>query len=191
MLPQLVVLDRDDTINVDHGYVHRWDDFEFLPRAVDAMRRLTARGIRIAIATNQSGIARGKYTADDFHRLMNQVGAALQAEGVTIDRVYFCPHLADGIVPDFSIACDCRKPEPGLLERALRDFAVRPADAVMIGDKPSDVQAAHAAGMRSYWITANVPAGAYRFPDGIHTTCAASLWDAVDDLLRGTACIAM
>lgn len=185
MLPRLVLLDRDDTINVDTGYVCRIEDFVLLPGVVTALQRLAQAGVQLAIATNQSGIARGRYTVADFERLMQTVRTEFAAQDIPIARIYHCPHHIDGIVPEFAVACGCRKPAPGMILQALRDFAIAPAEAVMIGDQPTDAQAAHAAGVTSYWLNGSETVAPHQFADGTTTWQAQSLAAAVEHILHG------
>jgi D-glycero-D-manno-heptose 1,7-bisphosphate phosphatase len=108
-------LDRDGVINLDTGYVHRWDEFIFAPGAIAAMRDLQAAGFMLIVVTNQAGIARGYYSNEQFETLTAQMLGHLEREGVSISAVYHCPHHPAGIVPALAIECDCRKPSPGML----------------------------------------------------------------------------
>lgn len=142
-----VFLDRDGVVNVDHGYVGRWQDFEFVPGAVDAMRRLHEAGWKLVVVTNQSGIARGYYSEADYEALTTRMKAELAAAGAPLAGVYHCPHHPKGSVAAYARDCDCRKPAPGLILRAQRELGLSLADSVMVGDKPSDAEAARAAGI--------------------------------------------
>lgn len=150
---QAIFLDRDGTINIDHGYIYRIEDFKFVPGALEALKILAARQIPLYIVTNQAGIARGLYTESDVLTLHRWMLDVLQAEGVTIREVLYCPHHAQGIVPAFTQLCDCRKPAPGMIERVLRREGYDPARTFMIGDKPSDVGAGRAAGTRTVLLS--------------------------------------
>jgi D,D-heptose 1,7-bisphosphate phosphatase len=146
-------LDRDGVINLDSGYVHRWEDFVFAAGAISAMRDLQAAGFLLIVVTNQAGIARGYYTTAQFGTLTAQMLGHLEREGVKIAGVYHCPHHPSGSVPALAIECDCRKPAPGLLLAAAREHGVSLADSILIGDKPSDIGAAKAAGVgRAYMV---------------------------------------
>lgn len=140
-------LDRDGVINLDRAYVHKWEEFEFVPGAVDAMKRLSDAGYVLVIVTNQSGIARGMYTEEDYQLLTRQMCQALASAGVKVAGVYHCPHHPRGNVPGLAIECDCRKPAPGMVLRAARELGLSLADSLLVGDKPSDVLAARAAGV--------------------------------------------
>jgi D-glycero-D-manno-heptose 1,7-bisphosphate phosphatase len=139
---KVTFFDRDGTLTRDDGYTHRVEDLEFLPGAVACIRRMNDLGRLVIVVTNQAGIARGYYTqghTDRFHAAMQTV---LQAQGAHIDAFLSCPHH-----PDFSPPCSCRKPGTGLFEQACAQFRIDLDGAVMIGDKPTDIEAAHAFGI--------------------------------------------
>mgnify|MGYP003526383950 FL=1 len=141
-------IDRDGVINADHGYVHRPDGFLLLPGVPAALRRLKEAGFLLIVVTNQSGIARGLFTEADYATLTQHLHDVLAAEGVALDAVYHCPHLPDASVAAYRVQCDCRKPAPGMLLRAIAKFGIDPQRSMLVGDKPSDIQAGRAAGVR-------------------------------------------
>ena len=143
-------LDRDGVINRDLGYVHRPDQFEWIADAPDAIRLLNERGYRVIVVTNQSGIGRGLYDEAQFHAFMDWIGARLAEHGARLDAVYFCPHHPTEARAAYRRACDCRKPRPGLILRALADFDLDAGASFLIGDKPSDLEAARAAGVAGH-----------------------------------------
>jgi D-glycero-D-manno-heptose 1,7-bisphosphate phosphatase len=146
-LQRAVFLDRDGVINVDRGYVHRVEDFRFVPGSDAAMARLQAAGWRLVVVTNQSGLARGLYSIDDYQRFTAHLRAQLAAVGVQLDAVLHCPHLPDASVPAYRLACDCRKPGPAMLLQAARELSLDLGDSVIVGDRLSDVRAGRAAGV--------------------------------------------
>lgn len=145
-------LDRDGVINLDHAYVSRWEDFEFVPGAIDAMRRLKETGYVLVIVTNQSGIARGYYTEEQYQLLTAAMREALADAGAAVEAVYHCPHHPNGSVAGLDIDCDCRKPAPGMILRAAMELNLSLADSILVGDKPSDIEAARAAGVGHAYI---------------------------------------
>ncbi len=134
---RVVFLDRDGVINQlapDNGYVTSWEDFRFLPGALDAIARLTRSGFRIVVVTNQSCIGRGLATHEDIrliHRIMEE---RIEEVGGRIEAVYYCPHKPDD-------GCSCRKPKPGLFLAAQEDLGIDLVQSIVIGDSLSDLQA--------------------------------------------------
>lgn len=156
MMRRCVFLDRDGVINRDSGYVSKWEDFEFLPGALESMKRINEAGFHLVIVTNQSGIARGYYTLDDYQKLTKKMTCSIEAAGACVLGVYFCPHLPQGRVAPYSIECDCRKPAPGMILRAASEHGIDLGNSIMLGDKMSDMDAATAAGIRCrYLINSN------------------------------------
>jgi D-glycero-D-manno-heptose 1,7-bisphosphate phosphatase len=142
-----VFLDRDGVINVDHGYVHKVEDFCFVPGSAAAMRRLQTAGWRLVVVTNQSGLARGLYSMADYERFTAHLQQQLATSGVHVDALLHCPHLPDAAVAAYRSDCDCRKPGPGMLLRAARELSLDLAASAIVGDRLSDVQAGRAAGV--------------------------------------------
>ena len=140
-------LDRDGVINVDSGYVGRWEDFEYLPDAVEGLKQLQSAGFKLFVVTNQSGIARGYYTEDDFLSLTETMKNDLCSRGVTLAAVYYCPYLEDANLEPYRVASDLRKPEPGMLLKAAQDHDIDLSRSIMVGDKVSDMVAAERAGV--------------------------------------------
>lgn len=142
-------IDRDGVINVERDYVWKPADFELLPGVPEALRRFADHGFALVVVTNQAGIAKGRYTEADYERLTNHMRSLLEAQGVTFDGVYHCPHHPHGSVERYQRVCDCRKPAPGMLLRAAHELQLDLARSVMVGDKTSDTDAGRAAGVRS------------------------------------------
>ncbi|HLI23207.1 MAG TPA: HAD-IIIA family hydrolase, partial [Stellaceae bacterium] len=140
-------LDRDGVLNHDTGYVHRAADFVWVDGAKQAVKHLNDRGYLVFVVTNQSGIARGLYGPAEVEALHRWINDELRQVGAHVDQFFYCPHHPEGVVPGYGIVCDCRKPAPGLLRQAMREWPVRREGSFMIGDKDIDVEAAHAAGI--------------------------------------------
>ncbi|AUQ42188.1 D-glycero-beta-D-manno-heptose 1,7-bisphosphate 7-phosphatase [Yersinia ruckeri] len=140
-----IFLDRDGTLNIDHGYVHEIDNFQFIDGVIDACRELKEMGFALVLVTNQSGIARGKFTEAQFISLTEWMDWSLADRGVDLDGIYFCPHHPEGSVEAFRQICECRKPLPGMLIEAQQELNIDMAASYMVGDKIEDMQAALAA----------------------------------------------
>lgn len=135
--------DRDGTINVDYGHVYRTEDLDFIPGVPELIRGYNEQQIPVIVITNQAGIAKGMYTQAQMRAFHDGMNARLLREyGAHIDAFYFCPHH-----PYYTGPCDCRKPKPGMLLRAAREWKIDLAASVMYGDKEKDRQAAEAAGV--------------------------------------------
>lgn len=144
-----VIFDRDGVLNVNHGYVGDVSRFEWTLGARAAVRRVNDAGVLAIVATNQSGVARGYFDAGAPARLHDAMQADLAAAGAHIDAFYVCPFLADAPIAAFAHPDHPdRKPNPGMILRAVADWSIDPARALMIGDKPSDVEAARRGGIR-------------------------------------------
>lgn len=140
-----VFLDRDGVINEDLGYVHTRETFRFIPGVFKACRLFREMGFRIIVVTNQSGIARGLFSVEDFDRLTRWMMEELRRHDAAIDDVYVCPHHPQHGIGEYRCACDCRKPQPGLLLRAALDWDLWMPGSVLVGDKWSDMRAGAAA----------------------------------------------
>ncbi len=127
-------LDRDGTIIEEMHYIANPDDVVLTPGAISGLRMLRKAGFKLVVVTNQSGIARGLYTVEDFEAVQQRLNEVLAAEGVQLDAVYHCPHH-----PDFTGPCDCRKPGPGMYRQAERDLDIDLSRSVYIGDRMKDV----------------------------------------------------
>lgn len=142
-----VFLDRDGVINVDHGYVGSRDRFEFIPGALETIRYVTRRGWHVFIVTNQSGVARGHYAEEAVQDLLEWIADQARLAGGTIDDARYCPFHENADVAAYRRPSDWRKPAPGMLLDLIRRWELAPSRCVMIGDQPSDMAAAEAAGV--------------------------------------------
>jgi len=141
-----VFLDRDGTINVEKDYLHRIEDFEFIPGAAGAIRRLREAGFLVVVVSNQSGVARGYFTLDDVDRLHRHLQDALGNAGARIDGFYVCPHHPTEGIGALGRECDCRKGSPGMLLRAAGELGIDLSRSYMVGDKIADIEAGEKAG---------------------------------------------
>lgn len=145
-------LDRDGVINVDHGYVHKPEQVDWVPGIFELVARARAAGHAVVVVTNQAGIGRGYYSEADFHAFTAWMQAEFAARGAPIDRVYFCPdHPEHGIGP-YRRDTPMRKPGPGMLLQAADELALDLPASTLVGDKESDIAAARAAGCGRAWL---------------------------------------
>lgn len=152
-LKPAVFLDRDGVLNKDYGYVHTPEGFTWVEGAVEAVKWLNDNGYLVIVVTNQAGIARGYYTEEEFLAFTNWVNEQLRKAGAHIDATYYCPHHPTEGCGRYKKSCDCRKPAPGLINRALAEWDIDKRQSIMIGDKETDLLAAMAAGIRGTLFT--------------------------------------
>ena len=148
MRNKAIFFDRDGTLNVDVHYLHDPADFVWIEGAIDAIRWANEHRYLVIVVTNQSGIARGYYDEAAVHRLHDWMNEQLAAHGAHIDAFYYCPHHIEGKIPVYTKSCDCRKPAPGMLLKAIAEHNIDPAASFLFGDAESDVVAAENAGVR-------------------------------------------
>lgn len=140
-------LDRDGVINVDHAYVHKRENFEFVDGIFELVREARARGYLVFVVTNQAGIGRGKYTEADYQLLTDWMCREFSARGAVIDRVYFCPYHAEHGIGIYKLDSPMRKPRPGMILQAAQEFGVDLAASLLVGDMETDIQAGRSAGV--------------------------------------------
>ena len=146
MLAKALFLDRDGVINVDHGYVYRKEDIEFIDGIFDLVSAAKKSGYLNIIVTNQSGIGRGYYTSQNFHDLTKWMKEQFVVHNSIIDAVYFCPYHPDGS-GKYSRYKKFRKPEPGMILQAALEHNINLKGSILVGDSLSDIQAGIAAGV--------------------------------------------
>jgi D-glycero-D-manno-heptose 1,7-bisphosphate phosphatase len=147
-----VFLDRDGTINEDVGYPSRIDQIRIYPFAFDALRKIKAAGFAAVVVTNQSGIGRGHLTEVDLAAIHQHMAAEFAARGAGIDAFYYCPHFELSDLPGYGGLCACRKPEPGMGQRAAADLGLDLERSYMIGDKVEDVRFGLAIGAKTVLV---------------------------------------
>jgi D-glycero-D-manno-heptose 1,7-bisphosphate phosphatase len=146
-----VFFDRDGVLNEDSGYLHRAEDLRWTPGAKAAVKRFNDLGWRVFVVTNQSGVARGLYEREAVHALHAHMQGELAAAGARVDAFYDCPFHAEATVDEWRHADHPdRKPNPGMLLTAMREHPVEAARSLLIGDQPSDLEAARRAGVAGY-----------------------------------------
>jgi len=154
-----LLLDRDGVINVDHGYVGSVARFAFMPALFPFLRAVRDLGYRLAIATNQSGVARGLYTVADYDRVTAHMLAELKRENISIDLTLACFEHPEGNIAPYARESFWRKPNPGMILDAIRRLDLDPARSAFLGDNLRDMQAAQAGGIgKNIWLTQENPA---------------------------------
>ncbi|GLX79879.1 D,D-heptose 1,7-bisphosphate phosphatase [Thalassotalea insulae] len=148
-------LDRDGIINIDHGYVYQQETFEFVDGIFELCADAIAKGYLLIVITNQSGIGRGRYSEQDFLALTHWMKKQFRAKNCVITDVYFCPHHPTKGKGEYLQACQCRKPEPGMILKASNEHKIDLKQSIFIGDKISDMQAAQAAGIHNRILVAS------------------------------------
>lgn len=147
MMNKALFLDRDGVINKEKNYLYKIEDFEFIDGVFETCKYFQDNGYLIIVITNQAGIARGKYTEDDYQTLTNWMIKEFEKNNIKISKVYYCPHH-----PDFSGDCECRKPNPGMILQAKKDFDIDLSQSILVGDKNSDIEAGINAGIKMNYL---------------------------------------
>ncbi len=150
-----IFLDRDGTINVEKNYLYKITEFEFLPGVIEALKLFQSHGFLLIIITNQSGIARGYYTEEQYHVLNNWMLEELKKNDVNIDAVYYCPHHSEAKIEKYCKNCSGRKPKLGMYERAVEDFNIDLSHSYVIGDKIRDCAICKTTECHGYLIAKN------------------------------------
>jgi D-glycero-D-manno-heptose 1,7-bisphosphate phosphatase len=158
---RFVILDRDGTIVIDRHYMSDPDGLTFLPGAAEGLRSMYLQGCRLVVITNQSGVGRGMFSIEAVERMNVRLSEMVAQAGARIERIYFCPHRPED-------ACPCRKPGTQLMVRAAGELGFEPAEAVVIGDKPSDVEFGRNSGATTVLVTADPDSGAARSAHADH-----------------------
>lgn len=180
-----LILDRDGVINVDHGFIHRIEQFEFITGIFELARFAASLGWPLIVITNQSGIGRGLFEEADYEALTRWMCERFRAEQAPIARVYHCPYHPDHGLGRYRIEHPWRKPNPGMILQAAADFGLDLAGSVLIGDRTSDIEAAVAAGVGTR-IRLH-PAGRVPEPETVSHIVVSSLDEALVILRRHAA----
>lgn len=145
-----VFFDRDGVLNEDTGYLYEQANFKWTAGAREAVRSVNDAGYFAFVVTNQSGVARGLYKEADIRALHIWMSGDLAQIGAHVDAFEYCPHHPEGSVELYRTSCTCRKPRPGMITKIMNRFPVDSARSFLIGDKFTDIEAAHGAGIRGY-----------------------------------------
>jgi D-glycero-D-manno-heptose 1,7-bisphosphate phosphatase len=152
MKNRAIFIDRDGTLNEEVGYITDISQFRLFDFAAESIKLINDAGWYAVIITNQAGIARGQYTEEFLWLLHAEMESSLRQRGARLDAIYYCPHHPDFGVPPYRQDCNCRKPKPGLIDKASRDLSLDLKECYVIGDRIRDVETGHAAGARSVMV---------------------------------------
>jgi D-glycero-D-manno-heptose 1,7-bisphosphate phosphatase len=186
-----IFIDRDGTLSHEVGYVNHPSRFRLFPFAIDAVRCVNRAGWLAVVVTNQAGVARGYFPESLLDVVHGALHAALAEGGARLDGLYYCPHHPSAGAPPYRRDCDCRKPKPGLIQRAARDLDVDLARSWVIGDRPADLELAWAVGAHGALVLTGYGRGELEYhaaswrrqPDLV----AENLLEAVERILRGAS----
>ena len=140
-------LDRDGVINIDHGHVGKIEDFDFVDGIFELCQKAQNSGHLIVIITNQAGIAKGYYSEEDFLTLTSWMETEFRKNGVTISKTYYCPYHIEGKIEKYKKESEDRKPNPGMILKAIKEFNIDPNQSILIGDKDTDIEAGERSGV--------------------------------------------
>ncbi|MAJ81438.1 MAG: hypothetical protein CMF41_00815 [Legionellales bacterium] len=152
---KLLIFDRDGTLIRDTGYPIYKSDLYWMPGSLNLLKELKRRKINAVIATNQSGVARGFFSLEEVNQFHNLMLEQIAKAGGHINKIEICPHLLGAKVKHYSLDCECRKPKPEMINRLLLSMRCSPENAIMIGDRISDIEAGQSAGVASYLFDQN------------------------------------
>lgn len=185
-----VFLDRDGTLNVEKGFLRRAEDLELFPGVAPALRALRQAGYRLVVLTNQPVLARGEATEADLARIHARMEWLLGQAGAFVDAIYHCPHHPDrgfpGERPELKGPCHCRKPAPGMLERACAELGLDPARSWMIGDSTGDILLANRTGVRAVLVRTGQAGRDGKYPAAQPDLVAENLPAAVAEILKSS-----
>ncbi len=182
-----VFLDRDGTVADEVGYVNHLSRFRLYPWSAAAIKKLNDAGLAAVVVTNQAGVARGYFPEELIQQVNQRMVAELAAGGAKLDGVYYCPHHPDVGQPPYRQRCHCRKPQPGMIERAVQELNLSLPGSVLIADRYMEVEMAHRLGLRAVLVLSGYGRGEYEYqrakwprpPDWI----AENLLEAVNKIL--------
>ncbi|HEY3038846.1 MAG TPA: HAD family hydrolase [Pyrinomonadaceae bacterium] len=152
MKRRAVFIDRDGTISEEVGYINHLSRFRLFPYAASAVKHLNENGWLAIVITNQAGVARGYFSEDTIRKVHTAMTNQLAGNDACLDAIYYCAHHPSVGKPPYRLDCGCRKPKPGLISRAARDFDIDLEKSWMVGDRYSDVELARNAGVKSMFV---------------------------------------
>ena len=182
MKKKAVFLDRDGVINEDVDHLHKVADLRILPGAAEAIKILRERGYLTIVISNQSVVAKGMATIEDMEAIHREMEDRLAKEGAVLHGIYYCPHHPNGVIAEYTRVCDCRKPEIGMIQKAVTDFAIDLKQSFLVGDTTGDILTGARAGLKTILVKTG-----YAGRDGCHEATpdfvADDLLAAIDHIL--------
>ena len=163
MKRRAVFIDRDGTISEEVGYINHPSRFRVFAYSAEAIRILNTSGWLAILVTNQAGVARGYFSEDLIVNVHDQLKRDLQVASAQLDAIYYCAHHPSVGDPPYRFDCDCRKPKPGLIDQAVKDFSVDLAASWMVGDRYGDIELARNAGLNSAFVLSGYGRGEWEY----------------------------
>ena len=158
-----IFLDRDGTINEEMGYINHLDRFIVFPFVAESIRLFNNLDLRVIVVTNQSGVARGYFPEDLVIKIHDHLNSQLNQSGAHLDAIYYCPHHPTEGKGKYRKDCNCRKPKPGMVEKAFKDFDIDLSRSYMVGDRYKDMQFARNLKMKSAFVLTGYGKGEYEY----------------------------
>lgn len=180
-----VFLDRDGTINKEVEYLHEIEKIEILDFVVEGLR-LLQQDYLLIIVSNQSGVARGFFGEQEVKKVNQEIINRLKLQNVDIQEAFYCPHHPDGVVEEYAIDCNCRKPKSGLIEKAQKKYDLDLNNSYVVGDKLSDMQLAQSVGCKGILVTTGYGSTEIDAVQGIARHISSSILEAAQWILQGT-----
>ena len=156
-------MDRDGTVSEEVGYVNHPSRFRLFPFSAEAIKSLNDNGWLAIVVTNQAGVARGYFSEDVIVQIHEQLRRDLQSASAKLDAIYYCAHHPSVGEPPYRVDCDCRKPKPGLIDRAASEFEIDLASSWMVGDRYGDIELARNAGLHSALVLSGYGRGEWEY----------------------------
>jgi len=160
-------MDRDGTISEEVGYVNHPSRFRLFPYTAEAIKLLNDNGWLAIVVTNQAGVARGYFSEDIIVQIHERVRQELEKKSARLDAIYYCAHHPSVGEPPYRLDCECRKPKPGLIQRAAADFEIDLERSWMVGDRYGDVELARNAGLRAAFVLSGYGRGEWEYQRGL------------------------
>jgi D-glycero-D-manno-heptose 1,7-bisphosphate phosphatase len=165
-MKRAVFIDRDGTISEEVGYINHPSRFRLFPYSASAIKRLNESGWLAVVVTNQAGVARGYFAEELITKVHQKMEQELREQNARLDAVFYCAHHPTVGEPPYRADCDCRKPKPGLIKRAAAELDIDLGQSWMIGDRYSDIELAHNAGLRSAFVLTGYGQGEWEHQSG-------------------------